>query len=354
VRAPRIAIVVVGFDSGRHVPALLESLPAAVTPYRPMLCLIDNGSRDDTAESFARHARAWPYEQLRHRSDVNLGYTGGNNLAFELLSAQGPFDLYVLLNPDTIVAPGWLDGLVRGFTGPDVGIVGSIATRPDGRLDAAGCGLHFLGFGFARGFGAAGDHRPAGRATYACGASLALSRACLEAVQALSGDAALFWSELFLYHDDLELGWRALLAGHRIAITEESRLVHDHDFEGSRDKFFYMERNRFLVLLAYYRWRTLLLLFPFLVLAEAALFATEGRLGPRGRLRAWGAAGRTLGSRRFWTRRRRIQARRRCGDREVLAHLASRIEHAEMNGARRAFNAVSAGVYWLVCALVRW
>jgi GT2 family glycosyltransferase len=349
----RAAIIVVGFEGARHLPAFLASLPAAVAPHRPAICLVDNHSADRTASLFEEFARGSSLDVHVHRAPANLGFTGGSNLAFELLEARGPFDAYVLVNPDTVLARGWLGGLLQTFDDASVGLAGSLMLLPDGRLDAVGCGLHFLGFGFTRGFGGPAAARPPRAPSYIGGASLAISREALARAQALSGDRAIFWPELFLYHDDLELAWRVRLAGLGAVVSEESRLVHDHDFAGSPQKFFFLERNRFLVLFCYYRLRTLLLLWPLLMLAELALFACDRRLGPAGRLRVYAAVARELARGSFWRRRRRVQGARAASDREILAHLVGSIEHPEMEG-RSFLNRGSEAAFRMVRALVRW
>jgi GT2 family glycosyltransferase len=349
----RVAIIVVGFDSAPHLPDFFASLPEGVGEYRPTLCLIDNHSQDETAALFEQFARESSHDVVTHRAPANLGFTGGNNLALERLAPRGPFDAYVLVNPDTVLQPGWLAGLLRPLAGAGVGTVASLMSLPDGRVDAAGCGLHFLGFGFALDFESPARERGEAPPTYASGASMAISQECLHRIQSLSGDDGLFWPELYLYHDDLELGWRTLLAGYRTVVSEESRVTHDHQFPGRAEKFFYMERNRLLVLACYYRWRTLLLLSPLLLLCELALLATDRRLGFAGRLRVYAVLPRLLGSTSFRRRRRRVQTRRVRTDREILGHMFAAIEHPEMRG-RSWFNRLSRIAFSVVLALVRW
>jgi GT2 family glycosyltransferase len=348
-----VAIIVVGFDSARHLPAFLASLPPAVAPRSPTVCLIDNHSSDETGRLFEEHARRSPGNVLVHRAPTNLGYTGGNNLALQLLEPRGPFDVYVLVNPDTVLAPCWLSELLTAFDDPTVGTAGSLMLLPDSRVDAVGCGLHFLGFGFTRGFRRPLSERPEPTPFYVTGASLAISRECLGRVQTLAGDTTLFWPDLYLYHDDLELGWRVRLAGLQPAVNDQSRLVHDHDFAGTPPKFFYMERNRLLVLLCYYRWRTLLLLAPLLLLAELALIAVDRRLGIVGRMRVYVALPPVLVRRSFWRRRRFVQRGRRASDREILSYMVGTIEHPEMDG-RSTFNRLSEMAFRVLRALVRW
>jgi GT2 family glycosyltransferase len=82
--------------------------------------VVDNGSRDGTAEYFADTGHfAGPTRY--HRNDRNLGYARGNNIGATLASGR----YLVFLNNDTLVQPGWLAEMLRVIkSNPKVGIVG--------------------------------------------------------------------------------------------------------------------------------------------------------------------------------------------------------------------------------------
>ncbi len=94
-------------------------------PYE--LVLIDNGSTDGTPaylEEIKR--RPGPARVVVVRNDQNLGFAAGCNQG--LARARGRY--LVLLNNDTIVTPGWLDGLVEWVLRdwPAVGLVGPLTS----------------------------------------------------------------------------------------------------------------------------------------------------------------------------------------------------------------------------------
>jgi len=94
------------------------------TPYE--LILVDNGSTDATPEFLREVASSTgPARVAVVRNDRNLGYAGGVNRG--LAEAKG--DWVCLLNNDTEVYSGWLDGLLAAAAagGPRVGIVGPIS-----------------------------------------------------------------------------------------------------------------------------------------------------------------------------------------------------------------------------------
>ena len=89
--------------------------------------VVDNASTDRTPETLARHAGV---RLLRHAQ--NLGFAAGCNAGMAISRGRH----VLLLNPDTIVAPGALRHLLAALEKfPDVGLVGpSIANQVDGTV----------------------------------------------------------------------------------------------------------------------------------------------------------------------------------------------------------------------------
>jgi GT2 family glycosyltransferase/tetratricopeptide (TPR) repeat protein len=109
------------------------------TPYE--LILIDNGSTDDTPELLRGYQhRPGPQRVQVIRNETNLGFACGCNQGIRL--SEGA--LVVLLNNDTVVTPGWLEGLTRhledsGPEQPSVGLVGPLSNyaAPPQKLTAS-------------------------------------------------------------------------------------------------------------------------------------------------------------------------------------------------------------------------
>jgi tetratricopeptide (TPR) repeat protein len=92
-------------------------------PYE--LILVDNGSTDGTPALLEEvRSRPGPERVEVIRNETNVGFPAGCNQA--LARARG--DYLVLLNNDTVVTPGWLDGLVGWalHDWPTVGLVGAV------------------------------------------------------------------------------------------------------------------------------------------------------------------------------------------------------------------------------------
>ncbi|MBX9748043.1 MAG: glycosyltransferase family 2 protein [Roseococcus sp.] len=135
---PFTQVILPIYNGHEEVKQCLHALRAAATG--PMqVVMVDDGSRDFTAEMLRAEAAADPRFVL-HRRDINRGYTKSINEGVLLTGA----DWVVVLNSDTLVPPGWLDRLhAAARARPGTGMVGPLsnaatwqsipaAKRPDG------------------------------------------------------------------------------------------------------------------------------------------------------------------------------------------------------------------------------
>lgn len=311
---PRVAVVVLTFDAARFVDGCFGSLRRVDRGGLDVeVIAVDNGSSDATA----RLVRQRYPEVTVIETGANLGFAGGNNVGIRLSLERGA-DLVYLLNPDTEVEPDFLrEAVAVAEQRPDAGAVQSLlvlASEP-GLVNTAGNQIHFLGFGYC------GSYRqpvatvpPEPREiAFASGASTLYRASALR-------QTGLLDELLFLYHEDLDLGWRLRLAGWRNLLAPRSVVRHHYEFSRSPRKYYFMERNRYLVLMKNARLRNLLLLAPFLLLAEMGLLllAAAGGWLPQ-KLRADRDAFRPSALRHVRAERRRVAALRRASDAEVFA-----------------------------------
>ena len=116
-----LSILIVTYNSAPLMDALLSQLHTEIhSPtfgWKAEVVLVDNGSRDGTAEQVdTRH----PWVK-RVPNRINLGFAAGNNLAAK--SASGRYLL--LLNPDAVPAPGALaQGIALMDAHPEAGMAG--------------------------------------------------------------------------------------------------------------------------------------------------------------------------------------------------------------------------------------
>lgn len=163
------------------------------------------------------------------RQPENLGFLGNCNAA--AATAQGRH--IILLNNDTLVLPGWLDGLLAPFaTLADVGLVGSKLLNWDGTLQEAG-GI-FWRDGSAWNFG---RNQNAGHpqfnylkdVDYCSGASIAVPAHVWRAVGGF--DPAYTPA----YCEDSDLAFRLREAGYRTLYNPASEVIHHEGRSHGRD-----------------------------------------------------------------------------------------------------------------------
>lgn len=235
----RTSIVIAHFN-GKHLldTCLSSLLPQVESP--GSVIVVDNGSSDGSQE----HIRMqWPMVTGLFL-ERNTGFTGANNAGSALTDSE----FIVLLNNDTRVAGNWLSNLLRPFSDPAVGAVTSSMRRmgEPGTMDSAGASMDTLGYGFDRGRGQpAEDWAQPDELIAPCGGAMALRRSAVE------DRRTVFWNDLFLYLEDIELGIRLWRNGFRVVYEPEAVVEHAMSATAGRNspmKDLYCTRNRILIL----------------------------------------------------------------------------------------------------------
>ena len=304
------SVVIVAYDSG---PALLRCLRALLEEDGDHeLIVVNNGGRSpEIAE--AAHL---PGVQVLEPGE-NLGYAGGSSYG----AKHATHETLIFLNPDIVVAPGALEVLDRALVDSSVAIaMGRLRQldRPE-LLNSAGCVIHVVGLAWSEGFGDPAESIPERREiTYANGSVLAIRT---ELFRRLGG----FTPQLFLYHEDLELGWRARMQGYRVVLEPAADVFHEYEYARNVRKNYFMERNRLIFVGSAYSLRLLLVLTPVLVAAEVGLLVVAWRQGwLRDKLRGWGWCAQNV--RWILNHRRKLQGARTVPDRELARHLTAVID----------------------------
>jgi GT2 family glycosyltransferase len=122
-----IAVVVVMYNSGRLLPALLESLQRGLRGLTWHLTLVDNASTDD---SVAEARRLAPYAAVV-ATGRNGGYAAGINVG---VRSAAPHAAVLILNPDVRLGDGCVPELARALSEPGIGIAVPRLVNGDGEL----------------------------------------------------------------------------------------------------------------------------------------------------------------------------------------------------------------------------
>jgi len=237
-----ISIIVLNYNAGELLLNCINSLKKS-TYQNIEILVVDNISSDD---SHTKCKKQFPDIKLI-QNRKNLGYCGGNNVGIK--EAKGEF--IVILNPDTIVEENWLDEMFNAFNEFGDGLYQPkiISLNESDIIQSTGNMIHVFGFGFARDKGKKiiEKKEEIEKIGYASGTCLFTTKKVLEKVGLLD-------EFLFLYHDDLDLGWRAAQIGINSYYVPESKIFHaeSYSLKWSAKKFYWLERNRKYCLKTHY------------------------------------------------------------------------------------------------------
>ena len=244
--SPLVSVIVLNYNAGDLLLNCIDSLKKSTYANLEIL-VVDNISSD---ESQRKCKEKFPDIKLI-QNEKNLGYCGGNNIGIK--EAKGEF--IVILNPDTIVEPNCVKELILahkkfgdGLYQPKI-----LSLNEENIIQSTGNMLHVFGFGFARDKGnrITDKKEEVEKIGYASGTCLFTSRKVIEKVGLLD-------EFLFLYHDDLDLGWRAAQIGINSYYVPDSKIFHveSYSLKWSAKKFYWLERNRKYCLLTHYSKET--------------------------------------------------------------------------------------------------
>lgn len=206
------SIVIVTYNSADSIRACLDSV-LQYNQFSAEVIVVDNASVDDTRAIIGGYTGRITVIL----NDQNKGFSAACNQGICASSS----DYVVLLNPDTVVTPGWLDKMLAHFT-PGVGAVGPTSDYvaglqkfqlylPEDRpkefnLDTL---LSLL-------------DRNRGKfieTKLLIGFCMALSRQALNKVRLLD-------ENLFLGNDDLDISWRLRQHGYKLLVATDAFVHH--------------------------------------------------------------------------------------------------------------------------------
>jgi GT2 family glycosyltransferase len=232
------SVVIPNWNGAAHLPACLGALQQQTcTDFETIV--VDNGSTDSSRSLLARD-----YPQIKVIAlSRNLGFAGGCNVGMQAATGE----TFVVLNNDTEVTPSWLAALLQALERhPDAGMATPKVLLWDDRtrLHTAGDYVRTDGIPDSRGVWQL-DQGQFSHAEYvfgAAGVAPAYRRAMLD-------DIGLFDADFGSYCEDVDLSWRAQLAGYRCIYTPDSVLYHRVSATGvGRIRSFYVARNTIWVL----------------------------------------------------------------------------------------------------------
>lgn len=299
---PLASVIIPNWNGARFLPPCLEALRRQTYDAREVI-VVDNASTDGSLPLLRRD-----YPEVRVLAlERNHGFAGGVNAGIQ--AARG--EVIVLLNNDTEADPRWLGELVRALAAhPEAGAAASKMLLFDRRdvFHSAGDSFRVDGLPVNRGVWQK-DTGQFDRQEYVfggCGGAVAYRRQLLAQV-------GLFDESLFLSCEDVDLAWRAQLAGWRCLYVPTAIVYHHLSATGGGvTSSYYTGRNTIRVLVKNLPGPLLRRYWPLIVGAQMRIAweALRAWRGAAARARLRGQLAGLFGLPQVLRQRRAVQATR--------------------------------------------
>ena len=325
---PLVSVIVLNYNAGELLLNCIESVKKSA--YKNLeIILVDNISTDKSQKICKEK---YPDIKLI-QNDENFGYCEGNNIGIR--EAKG--DYIIILNPDTIVESNWIEELISAYNKFGEGLYQPkhLSLNEKTVYMSAGNMLNIFGFGYAREKGNKDENQfnKIEEISYASGTCLFTSSAVLKKV-------GLFDPFIFLYHDDLDLGWRALQLGIKSYYVPTSLIYHaeSYSLKWNAEKFYWLERNRKYCILTHYSKQTYSKIFPTLLVVDFFVwifYLTKGFLGSKIRAELDIIKNRKAIKIKY----EELESKKIVSDKELIAKFSDSL-HVPSNVARKNTNSV--------------
>lgn len=229
----KVSIIIVNYNGEHFLRDCLDSIYAqSFTNFK--VILVDNDSSDGSIDIVERE---YPKVELI-RNDANFGFARGTNEGIRASHGE-----YILtLNNDTRLEPGFLEEILRPMERDTrIGICAPKMLYPDGRINSTGICISRSGAAWDRGISHAdcGQYDHPEEVFGACAGAALYRKAMLDEV-------GLFDEDFFMYMEDVDLSFRARLAGWICLFVPGAVVYHHHGGTsgvGSDTAVYYGNRN---------------------------------------------------------------------------------------------------------------
>ena len=236
------SIITVNFNQPEVTLAFLKSVKKYTRPEEVEVILVDNGSREDHESAFKNI-----YPNLKYiRSEVNLGFAGGNNLGIN--ESKGEYLLF--LNNDTEIVDDMIETLKEELNNDhEIGMISPLILYFDQKDTIQYAGFTKMNYLTCRNNGIGymekdiGQYNSDSRETGYChGAAMMCRKEDLVSV-------GLMAEQFFLYYEELDWCEKFRRSGKKIWFTGKTKIYHKESISVGKEspiKTYFMTRNRML------------------------------------------------------------------------------------------------------------
>jgi GT2 family glycosyltransferase len=247
----RVAVVILNWNGKKYLeqflPALLKTTYTYVEFY-----VADNHSSDQSVQMLREKFSSVKVIELSR----NEGFAKGYNKALQQIDA----DIYVLLNQDVEVSPGWIEPVLELFSGSEkVAAVQPkiLSYRNKQQFEYAGAAggfIDWLGYAFCRGRLFYTIETDRGQYDNNCEIFWA-SGACMFVRSDVYRQVGGLDDTFFAHHEEIDLCWRIKNAGYTVAFCHQSVVYHVGGSSlpyGSPRKTYLNYRNNLMMMIKNY------------------------------------------------------------------------------------------------------
>jgi len=213
-----VLIVVLNWNGIKDTEKCLDSLlKQTYTDFK--ILVVDNGSVDGSLERL-RHIEKKNDNMSVVANKVNKGFAGGVNTGITYAINKG-YEAVALFNNDAMADENWLLELIKGLSQKNTSIVTGLLLHENGKtIDSTGDYYSTWGMPFPRNRGDETAVSPESGYVFSGSGGATLYKT------SLFKQIGLFDESFFAYYEDVDVSFRAQLAGHKVYFTNKAIAYH--------------------------------------------------------------------------------------------------------------------------------
>ncbi len=238
----KVSIITVNYNHSYLTEALLASIATTNLYSNIEIVVVDNGSKENPVPQWQQE---FP-EIIFIRSEINLGFAGGNNLGIN--KATG--DYYFLINNDTEVTPNLIDLLIDTLEANEkIGIISPLIKYFQDKKTIQYAGYTELNFNVMRDNCIGEGEIDLGQYHNKCYEVGSAHGAAMMISKSVADKCGLMAENYFLYYEELDWSYRIKNMGYQVWVNTNAIIYHKESMsvgKNSELKVYFMNRNRLL------------------------------------------------------------------------------------------------------------
>ncbi len=258
---PKISIIFPSYNGARFLKKNLDSIKKLNNLEEIELVIIDNMSKDSSINVIKSYEKDINIKLIEN--NINQGFAEACNSGVR--NSKG--DFIFITNQDVIFSPDFFVKLTQiyvNFKKNHEIAISPALVFDNGIIHYFGAKNHFLGFSYTPELGEKlPKNKIIKRTQRFSGGTLFIKK---DFFLKLGGFDKIF----FMYYEDTDLSLKMIRNGYNIYTTNDPHLIHQkHDQSLNQNQYFYLERNRFIVVIKNFNYISKLI--PFFIIIELIL-----------------------------------------------------------------------------------